>query len=191
MLLNNVRLSFPKLFRAEAFQPGQVKKYGATLIVPKDHPQLGEIKAMIADAAAETWGEDWQSVLKSLPSDKKGLRDGSEKANLDGFGSGVMFFNATTDKRPGVYDRDQSPLVEDDGRPYAGCYVNAQIEAWAQNNQYGKRINFTLRGVQFAEDGEAFGGGGAPAAADEFPDLSGAPMAASAASEPDGADDWL
>ena len=35
------------------------------------------------------------------------------------------------------------------------------------DNQYGKRINATLRGVQFVSDGEPFAGG-QPADADEF-----------------------
>jgi hypothetical protein len=72
--------------------------------------------------------------------------------------------------RPLVLDRDKSPLTQSDGRPYAGCYVNGSIELWCQDNAYGKRINATLRGVQFYKDGEAFAGGGS-ATADEFDDL--------------------
>ena len=34
------------------------------------------------------------------------------------------------------------------------------IDVWAQNNQYGKRINAQLDGVQFVRDGEPFGEGG-------------------------------
>ena len=49
-------------------------------------------------------------------------------------------------------------------------YVNGSIELWCQDNAYGKRINATLRGVQFLKDGEAFAGGGS-ASADEFDDL--------------------
>jgi hypothetical protein len=48
--------------------------------------------------------------------------------------------------------------------------VNASIELWCQDNNYGKRINASLRGVQFLKDGEAFAGGGV-ANADEFDDL--------------------
>ena len=80
---------------------------------------------------------------------------------MDGFGEGVFFFNASNTKRPTLVDRDRAPLIEDDGKPYAGCYVNAIVKPWAQDNQYGKRINFSLEGIQFVRDGEAFGGGGA------------------------------
>ena len=37
--------------------------------------------------------------------------------------------------------------------------MNAIVELWAQDNNYGKRINASLAGVQFAKDGEAFAGG--------------------------------
>jgi hypothetical protein len=69
-----------------------------------------------------------------------------------------------------VLHSDKTPLTEADGKPYAGCYVNASIELWAQDNNYGKRVNASLGGVQFARDGDAFAGGGA-ASEDEFDDL--------------------
>jgi hypothetical protein len=61
-------------------------------------------------------------------------------------------------------------LEKDTGVIYSGCFVNAQIDIWAQDNGFGKRINCTLAGVQFAADGDAFGGG-RPASADDFDDL--------------------
>ena len=71
---------------------------------------------------------------------------------------------------PTVIDRDRSPLSRTSGRPYAGCYVNASLEFWAQDNQWGKRINCTLRGVQFYRDGDSFSAG-RPADSDEFEDV--------------------
>ena len=37
-------------------------------------------------------------------------------------------------------DRDRSPLTEKDSKPYAGCYVNAKLQLWTQDNQHGKGI---------------------------------------------------
>ena len=59
-----------------------------------------------------------------------------------------------------VINRDKTPITEDDNVVYAGCYVNAIITLWAQNNSYGKRVNAQLDGVQFVRDGEPFGDGG-------------------------------
>lgn len=53
----------------------------------------------------------------------------------------------------------------DDGAPYSGCYVNVKVEFWGQDadseRSIPNRINATILAVQFARDGEAFGGGAA------------------------------
>jgi len=165
MLIQNVRLSFPNLFRAGQFNEDATPKYSAMLIVPKDHPQKNEINAAIMNVIGEKWGDKKPSSLKIC------VRDGDEKADKDGFGPDVVFFNATNTTRPTVVDRDRTPLTESDGRPYAGCYVDSIVEFWAQDNKYGKRINASLSGIQFRADGDAFGGG-RPAGANAFEDLS-------------------
>jgi hypothetical protein len=71
-----------------------------------------------------------------------------------------MVLKASTKRRPLVITRDKTPIVESDNIVYAGCYVNAIVSLWAQNNQYGKRINAQLDAVQFVRDGEPFGDGG-------------------------------
>ncbi len=45
--------------------------------------------------------------------------------------------------------------------------MNVNIDLWCQANNFGKRINATLVGVQFAADGDAFSGA-APASPDDF-----------------------
>jgi hypothetical protein len=40
-----------------------------------------------------------------------------------------------------------------------------------QDNKWGRRINCSLRGVMLTGEGENFGGGSAPASADEFASL--------------------
>jgi hypothetical protein len=69
-----------------------------------------------------------------------------------------------------VVDLQGNPLVTTDGKPYAGCYVNANIDVWWQDNKYGKRVNASLRSVQFVKDGESFGAGPLDAAK-EFEDV--------------------
>lgn len=41
--------------------------------------------------------------------------------------------------------------------PYSGCYVNATLVIWIQDNDNGKRKNAQVKAVQFVADGEAFG----------------------------------
>jgi hypothetical protein len=69
-----------------------------------------------------------------------------------------MYVKSSSKRRIPVIGRDKSPLLEEDQKIYAGCYVNASIELWAQKGQWGSRVNAGLRGVQFDSDGEAFSG---------------------------------
>jgi len=98
------------------------------------------------------------------------LHDGDAKAEYEGF-EGNKFVSARAKVRPTVFDQQRQELSEADGKPYSGCYVNASIELWAQDNSFGKRINAQLRGVQFLRDGDAFAGGSRPADADEFDEI--------------------
>lgn len=157
--LANVRLSFPHLFTAQANQDGGQAKFNAAFLIPKDAPVIKEIEKAMAEVAKEKWGAKADAVLKQLrASDKLALHDGDAKSQYAGY-EGCMFVNASNASRPLVLDRDKSVLTEEDGKPYSGCYVNATIEIWAQDNSYGKRINAGLGGVQFAKDGDRFGGG--------------------------------
>ncbi|WP_373089341.1 DUF2815 family protein [Zhongshania sp.] len=159
--LQNVRLSFPSLFRKAVFN-GEETKFEATFLLDKEaHADtIKEIKAAI--------NEKLKTDLKGakLASDKICLKDGDE-IDYEGY-DGCMSIKASNNKRPLVIDNDKTPLSEDDNRVYAGCYVNAVIELWAQNNNYGKRINANLLGVQFYKDGEPFGDGGVSASVDDF-----------------------
>jgi hypothetical protein len=167
LMLRNVRLAFPALFEPSSYGEGD-PAYSATLIM--DPQQAEVVEKALAAVAREKWGAKADAQLKALrASGKVCLRDGDEKADYDGF-EGMMFVAARSKTRPTVVDGQRQPITERDGRIYAGCYVNASIEVWAQDNAYGKRVNATLRGIQFVRDGEAFGGG-RPAAADEFDEL--------------------
>lgn len=192
MLIEKCRLSFPKLWTPEAPAPGQAPKFSAAFIFEKDSPQHKALVAEIKRVATEKWADKAPAIVKKLMATQKTcLRDGETKEDLDGFDDTVMFVSASNDKRPGVFDRDRTPLAQTDGKVYAGCYVNALVEVWAQDNQYGKRVNAQLRGVQFAADGEPFGGGGRPATEDDFPELDDPEEGADSDwDDAEGDDDW-
>ena len=156
--LQNVRLSFPSLFRRAVFG-GEETKFEGTFLLPKDDPQ----NAAIEDAIAALTKEKFKG--KALSADRVCYKDG-DTIDYDAY-AGNMSIKASSVKRPLVIDTDRSPLSEDDGKPYAGCYVNVILELWAQDNNFGKRINANLLGVQFAKDGDPFGDG-ATASIDDF-----------------------
>jgi hypothetical protein len=170
--LANVRLAFPVLFEAKTVNGEGEPAFSASFLLdPTDHKVLiGKINDAAETIGKEKWGAKWPQVKKEMVAkDRLPLHDGDAKSSYTGF-EGMLYVSARNKTRPLVIDRDKSPLNQSDGRPYAGCFVNASIELWAQDNNYGKRINASLRGVQFYKDGEAFAGGGA-ASEDEFEDL--------------------
>lgn len=170
LMLNNVRTSMLDLFQPYQGDDGE-GKYGSHLIFAPTHPARKAVEAAIKAVAHEKWGAKAEAILKTLlASGKLCMRDGATKADRDGY-EGNVFVSARNATRPTALNRDRSPVTEADGVIYSGCYVNASIELWAQDNKFGKRVNATLRGVQFYNDGDRFGAGAGPAAADEFADL--------------------
>lgn len=149
IVLKNVRLSFPSLFETEQYNGTDTGKYAATFLVPKDSKQAKAIKKAIKAATDEKFGKDAPKKLKSC------LKDGDD-VEYDGY-EGMVAIKANTKRRPILLNRDKSPIAEEDGILYAGCYVNASIEVYGLDNQYGKRISCQLNGIQFAKDGESFG----------------------------------
>jgi hypothetical protein len=155
--LKSVRLSFSSIFKKKVFgdgaDSGSEPKYQAAFLVHKEKQadQIQTVKDMIRKCAKDKWGEN----IPKLKADKLCMRDGDNE-DYDGYAE-HWYISASNAKRPLVVDRDKSPLTEDDGRPYSGCYVNATVHIWAQDNKYGKRINASLEAVQFVKDGDAFG----------------------------------
>lgn len=170
--LTNVRASFMKVWTAEAVKGSEKKTFGcAFLIDPKD-PQLKTINAAIEQTAKDKWGAKADAILKQMrAADKLCLHNGDTKAQYEGY-EGMLFISSNTPTRPLTLNRDKTPLTEEDGVLYSGCYVNASLELWAQDNDFGKRINAQLGGVQFVKDGDAFSAGGNAADEDDFDEIS-------------------
>jgi hypothetical protein len=165
--LKNVRLSYPSLFNKAVFE-GNEGKYEATFIIPKDDEK---IKAKLDKAIAEALKE---AKIKTPGEDKICLKDGDEAETSDGEPieayADSWTMKASSSKRPTVIARDKTPVVESDEVFYPGCYVNAVVDIWIQNNKFGKRVNANLYGVQFVEDGEPLGMGNVDVT-DDFDDL--------------------
>ena len=168
--VKNGRAAFAQFFEPKAFNGEGKSEYSCSLLLDPADPQVKTIQSAIEAVAAEKWGAKAKDVLKTMrAADKTCLHDGDLKSSYAGF-PGNLYISARNSLRPTVVDKDKTPLVAGDGKPYSGCYVNAVLELWAQDNKYGKRINATLMGVQFAADGEAFSGGGV-ASEDDFDDI--------------------
>ena len=176
VLLKNVRLSFPDLWKPADPFPGSSSgsKFGAQFIFAPDSDAAAIAQAEFKRVAAEKFGKNAPAILAELAKDKKCIRRGD--ANLDKDGNvragyaGMLYLSAKNKARPLVVGLNKSQLTEADGKPYGGCYVNASVDIYAQDKPgQGKSVNATLLAVQFFKDGDAFGGG--VGTADDFEDL--------------------
>lgn len=167
--LKNVRLSFPGLFKATPFKEGDEPKFKATFLIAKDDPQIAAIEKAILDVAEAKWPKKGAAIIKSIRgnANKFCFQDGDTK-DYDGY-AGMMALSAKSLVRPLVINKDKSPLTQEDGKPYAGCYVNATVEIFGYS-EGGNGISAGLTGVQFAKDGDSFAGA-KPANPDDFDNL--------------------
>lgn len=168
--MNKVRGSFLGLFTAEAFKPGDDPKFKATFLVPADSPQHKVVEDAILAAVTAKWGaKDAAKIIASIRNNpnKFCYQDGNTKS-YDGY-EGMFALSAKNSVRPLVLDMDKSPLVEEDGKIYSGCYLNASLEIFCYENS-GKGVSCSLGGVQYAGKGDAFGGGSS-ASKDDFDEL--------------------
>lgn len=174
VILSAVRGAFLNLFEAKTVGGEGEPRYSGAFVIEPGTSNAKTLSQALTAVAKEKWGAKADTVLAELKKKgrvcyKEAPLTNSDGEVYDGF-DGMHALNASNKARPLVLDRDKSPLSAADGRPYSGSFMNVSLELWAQDNQYGRRINATLKGVQFVRDGDAFGGG-APASPDDFDDL--------------------
>lgn len=195
LMLNKLRTAFPALAEPEAIGDGD-PAYGARFVIEPNSPHVALIENAMLEAAKHEWKDEGADILAMLKEEKKvcfergpyrNKKTGKAYAGFEGkFNLGAR--TAANKPRPSVFDQFNNQ-VGDTGREltpaeklrieqliYSGCYTHAKVEIWAQDNRYGRRINCSLLGVMFAEDGESFGGGARPAGADDFAGMAKAPM---------------
>lgn len=186
--IRNVRITFPVLFNPKGIrqEDGSMStpKYGASFLFPPNGEQHKELSKAIIAVAKEKWPTAWEiHVRNAKATDKLCVHDGNLKT-YQGYANN-LFLTASTEVQPDVRDSDASRLGSSKaGRIYAGCYVDAVVQLWAQDNKWGKRVNAELLGVQFRRDGDAFRAG-AVAADEDFEDLSTEDTGSAPAAEED------
>lgn len=147
------RLSFPALFEAQSFDGG-APKYGCSAVwtpdkfTDKDKVLWASILKAMDDASLAKF----KKKVKDLPDNiKKGLRDGSEKADMAGYGAGTKFASITTKMKPGAVLLDGTPGTAEDFFP--GCWCRATVTVYTYDNK-GKGVAIGLMNIQKIKDGE-------------------------------------
>lgn len=153
------RISFPSLITATGYQ-GSAEKFSVTALWYTE-----DVKGKYRD----TWGnlvtrldetarEFFQTPLARLPANiRRGIRNGNEKAHLNGYGDGVLFaaLSANADRRPQVVDLRKNLLSDDQIRQlcYPGAWARASVNVYAYDN-IGKGVAIGLNNLQWLGHGD-------------------------------------
>jgi len=148
LVLQNVRLSFPSLWQTETYKGNDTGKYVASFLVDKTTDAGKALPKMITEVAEQAFGKPIPKKVEYC------LKDGDQQ-EYDGY-AGMWAIKANTKYRPTVIDRQKRPVTEEDDLIYPGCYVNASLEVYSYDGQYGKRVGCSLNAIQFVRDGESF-----------------------------------
>jgi hypothetical protein len=198
IFISNARLSFPHLIEPQKQMSENGKErisYNCELILAPNDPCFAQFMAKVQEMATAKWKEHTQQVLQIVGADRK-LRcygSGAEKVNkktfapYDGYAGGV-YITCGRDTPPQVIQADGKPIDPSNTMAYqqltrgmyGGCYINAAVKPWMQENKYGRGVRCDLIAVQFAKDGEPFGEGAVDASG-YFGAVASAPAPAAAA----------
>ncbi len=166
-------LGEPEYFGGKKTKDTDKKRWSATILLPYKDPQIALIDALIKKVAQAKWEKKWEGYLENILVDPKACFkiDGKRKDYAGYEGNWAMTCHRNEEKgRPFVLDTDKSPVYKPNnemyegkaGRLYSGCYVNLQLQVWAQDNAQGKAIRAEFLAIQRNRDGDAFSGGAAP-----------------------------
>jgi len=167
------RAAFVNLFEPKKNEedPTAKPKYGLTMLF-EEGEDLAEIKKLATQLMIDKFGSDKTKWPKGF---NKPWRDQGEKdkdnsdaegKTYDGFVSGRLFMNASTEKQPEVANESVKPILSA-REVYSGCYMLAHVTLFWYEKKGNKGIGVSLGPVQKVGDGDPLGGG-APAAASVF-----------------------
>ncbi len=194
--LYNVRCSFPDLWTKRSFQgsdgssskprlkcnflipKSEVKAPGRAKYKGKKVSFAEALKRSKFDAIAAKLGEaEARTMLKKIKPDSYALRDG-DMETWDGY-EGCYYVSSGNTRNVQVVGRDKTPVTEESGTIYGGCYVNGVVTFWFQKagktpkgEPLSNAVWATLEAVQFYDKGEAFGAS-AVNVEEEFDDVTG------------------
>lgn len=152
------RISYAHIWEGEPDDNGRVK-YSAAILIPKDDTKtITKVEAAVKAAI-----EDGKSKLANakgiVPKNiKLPLRDADDEGIDDPAYAGMMFFNASSTRKPQVVDRHVQPILDPD-EVYSGCYCNVSINFYAFAREGNKGIAAGLNNIQKIRDGERLAGG--------------------------------
>lgn len=170
------RASFVWAFKPQPPMEGSTgePKYGLTMLFDEVARKSASYKALqdlACHAAKEKFGDKivpdgngWFKFKVGQRIFRNPLRDGAEKAEMDGY-EGMTFASATSKMQPGLVDQHLQRIISEEDF-YSGCYARATITAYGYDKAGNAGVAFGLQNIQKLADGERFSG--RSAAEDDF-----------------------
>lgn len=161
-VLENVVISFVKVHEAQPKMSGEGREYSVQVILPKDHAQTEEFKALIMGIAAEAFPGVTLPVNKRLIRDSDAEGKGAQYEYLQN----TYFFNLRRNENQG-----KVPCAMPDGQLFdpnpqvlfSGCVCNVHIGIYDYDFNGSKGITGSLNGIQLVDNVNVERlGGGAP-----------------------------
>lgn len=151
-----VRFSYVHVFKPEAIEEGQDKKYSCAILIPKkDKATLKKIEAAIEKAKENGKSDKFGGKIPANL--KTPLRDGDEERPDDEAYKGMMFLNANAKNQPGVVNAQREPII-DETEFYSGCWGHASITLYPYNVNGSKGVAAGLNNVMKTKDDTNLGG---------------------------------
>ena len=152
--LKNVLGSYVKVVEPGKNFDGTKLEYGMQIVIPKDHPQLEELKSAIVSVLKEAFPNLTPAQKAAL---KKGLRDNDEEGHSETFDylKNTMFINAKRPESFGpvpCFDRAARPMVPTHETVFSGCLMNVSITIFSFNAPASKGVSCGLDGIQIVDN---------------------------------------
>lgn len=164
IVLKNIYASYVSVFEPRPKMSGDGMEYSMMVVVPKDHPQLEELKGSVIKVAKEAFPKMKPAQLKL------GLRDADAEGKDNENMQNTMFINARSDRAPQVISRSKK-IITDPDQFYSGCLVNVALSIFSYDVNGSRGVSARLNAIQVMEQGARWDG--RVSAIDIFADESG------------------
>lgn len=155
--IDNVICSYPHLDKPWKKNEKDREKFSVTGLAPKEtHDEIkkalvAHINLLLAEKKMGKIGAE-HKFLRNGDTDEGPLKPETE-------GMWIIKASENPDRAPKVRDQRTKVMTpaEIAKTIYPGCVINILIRPWAQDNEYGKKVNANLVAVQFVKDGTRIG----------------------------------
>jgi hypothetical protein len=152
--LNNVRISYPKLFSAAQINGQGDPKYSAAFLIHESNPGLKELFRLAKEATDAKYPDGKvPQKFKKLPCYK--ASEDEKYAGRPEY-DGIWILNTSKNAKQGsptVVDQRLNAVI-DPGKIYPGLVVNVGLSVYTYDQPLAKGVTTGLEAVQIVRDGD-------------------------------------